>query len=308
MKLAVAIADTHAPPDAFVVFRGLERSIGRAAELGYQGVELALKEVGEVKREALARWLAKTGLAVSGISTGQVFAVSGLTFTDPDPAVRHRIVAVFSGLIDLARDFGRTINVGRARGFVGRDQSREQAEALFVDTARRICDIAAPAGVTLVIEPVNRYEINFVNSLDEGAALLAKVGRANLGLMPDVFHMNIEEVRIGGSLARHGERVRYVHLADSNRLAPGQGHIDFDDVFDGLSRAGFDGWVSIEILPKPDPETAARQAAEYVLPRVARYVEAASRRFPSRAPRPGGRESRNDASPPAAARSNGVRR
>ena len=65
----------------------------------------------------------------------------------------------------------------------------------------------------------------------------------------------------------------YVHFADSNRWAPGQGHLDFDDVLDGLARARWDGWASIEILPVPDPDTAARQAAEAVLPMIARYNE-----------------------------------
>jgi sugar phosphate isomerase/epimerase len=125
--------------------------------------------------------------------------------------------------------------------------------------------------VTLIIEPVNRYEINFVNSLDEGAALLGKVGCQNLGLMPDVFHMNIEDAQIGASLAQYGRSVRYIHFADSNRLAPGQGHLDFDDVFDGLRAARFDGWGAVEILPKPNPDTAARQAAEFLLPRIQAY-------------------------------------
>ena len=72
-------------------------------------------------------------------------------------------------------------------------------------------------------------------------------------------------------MARHGRLVRYVHLADSNRLAPGRGHLDFTDVFRGLRQGGFDGWASIEILPRPDPDTAARQAAEAVTPMIEEY-------------------------------------
>lgn len=184
---------------------------------------------------------------------------------------RPRVVEVFTGLIGLAKNFGRLINVGRARGFVAEGQSRAEAETLFVDTARRICDVAAAAGVTIIIEPVNRYETNFVNSLDERAELIAKVGRPDLGLMPDVFHMNIEDAQIGAALARHGKLVKYIHLADSNRLAPGRGHLNFADVFAGLRRASFDGWASIEILPQPDPNTAASQAAKAVLPWIAAY-------------------------------------
>ena len=225
----------------------------------------------EVDPDRLRRRLEAFGLAVSAITTGQVFASLGLHFTHPDPQARKRTFEVFNGLIRLAGDFGRIVNVGRARGFVAPGESPERTEELFIDMARRLCDEAGSAGVTIVVEPVNRYEINFINNLDQGAALLARVGRDNIGLMPDVFHMNIEDARIGESLARHGRWIRYVHLADSNRLAPGQGHLDFDDVFAGLRAIDFDGWASIEILPSPDADTAARQAAEHVLPMIERY-------------------------------------
>ncbi len=271
MKLAVAIASDSAPDSAFVVWRGFEASIEKASRYGFHGIELALKTADEVDAAKLDRWLQRRNVEVSCISTGQVFAGLGLYFTHPDPAGRERLIAIFEALVDLAADHGRMVNVGRSRGYYSESQSREEVEGLFIDTARRICDYAAPKGVSLIIEPVNRYEINFVNNLDEGAELLARVERANLGLMPDVFHMNIEDAHIGENLARYKDLVLYIHLADSNRLAPGQGHLDFDDVFDGLRRADFDGWASIEILPRPDPDTAARQAVERVLPMIERY-------------------------------------
>jgi sugar phosphate isomerase/epimerase len=271
LKLAVAVADKEAPPAAFVVWRGFEESIAKAAALGYHGVELALKHAEEIDPDTLQSWLSKHDMEVSCISTGQVFATLGLYFTHPDPAMRRQVVELFKGLVELAKDFGQLINVGRTRGFVGKGQSRAEAEQLFIETSQEICDFAAEKGVTIIIEPVNRYEINFVNNLDEGAELLAKVGRDNLGLMPDVFHMNIEDAQIGESLIKHAELVKYIHFADSNRWAPGWGHLDFGEVFDSLRQADFDGWSSIEILPVPDPDSAARQAAETILPMLAKY-------------------------------------
>lgn len=275
MKLSVAVAAKDAPPSAFVVWRGFEESIAKAADLGYHGVELALKTADDIDPENLNTWLLKHNLEVSCISTGQVFAALDLYFTHPDPAMRQRVIDLFSGLIHLAGDFGQLVNVGRTRGFIADGQSPQAAEQLFIDTARRICDTAGEKGVTILIEPVNRYEINFVNNLDEGADLLAKVERDNLGLMPDVFHMNIEDAQIGESLTRHADLVKYIHFADSNRHAPGWGHLDFDDVFDGLGRGGFDGWSAIEILPVPDPDSAARKAAETLLPMIERYNQGA---------------------------------
>ncbi|MDR1558735.1 MAG: sugar phosphate isomerase/epimerase [Clostridiales bacterium] len=84
-----------------------------------------------------------------------------------------------------------------------------------------ICEYALSLGVTILIEPVNRYEINFINFLDEGAALMEKCQFPNCKLMPDVFHMNIEDDNINGSLTRNAKWIGYIHFADSNRLAPG---------------------------------------------------------------------------------------
>lgn len=267
MKISVAIADTNAIPSAFVVFRGIEKSIKRAAELGYDGVELALKYAGEVDKGALAKWLDESDMEVSCISTGQVFADLGLMFTDSNPQNRLDVRNIFKALIDLAADFGRMVNIGRVRGRIG-SQGREEAERLFIEMARDLCSYAAPRNVTLVLEPVNRYELDFVNSVEEGVELMKKVDMPNMKLMPDTFHMNIEDRTIGGELARHISYVAYIHFADSNRLAPGQGHIDFNDIVRHLKRVKYDGWLSVEILPKPDPDTAARQAIEYLKPLI----------------------------------------
>lgn len=278
MRLAVAIASHDALPSAFVVWRGFADSIRKASEYGYHGVELALKTADDIDPAALRRLLDKYQMEVSCISTGQVFAALGLYFTHPDAAVRSRTVDVYGGLIRLARDFGRMVNIGRARGFIADGQDRAEVERLFIETAEQIGAIAEECGVTVVFEPVNRYEINFINNLDQGAELLSRLRCNNVGLMPDVFHMNIEDDRIGKSLIRNARWIRYIHLADSNRLAPGQGHLNFDEVFDALRAAKFDGWASIEILPSPDPDTAAATAAKFILPRIASYNAARSPR------------------------------
>jgi sugar phosphate isomerase/epimerase len=270
MKLSVAIADSNALPSAFVVFRGFEASIRKAARMGYDGVELALKHAAEVDAGQLTTWLSEAGMEVSCISTGQVYADLGLSFTDVDPVRRANVRRIFTELIDLAAEFGRMVNIGRIRGQVGA-KSRDEAERLFVEMTWELCTYAATRRVTLLLEPANRYELDFVNNLQEGAALLEKVGLENLKLMPDLFHMNIEDVTIAGELARYKDHVAYVHFADSNRRAPGQGHIDFQEVLDTLKRMGYDGWIAVEILPHPDPDTAARQAIEHLGPLIEEY-------------------------------------
>ncbi|MGA0556055.1 TIM barrel protein [Larkinella sp. VNQ87] len=272
MKLSIAIADTHALPSAFVVYRGFETSILKAARLGYHGVELALKRADEIHPDRLQALLNQSAMEVSCISTGQVYADGGLMLTHDDPRKRREGIALFREFIDLAAQFGQLVNIGRVRGPVN-GRSRDYVEALFTDVAQELCAYAEPQGVTLILEPVNRYETDFINSVPDGVQLMERIGCPNMQLMPDVFHMNIEDTSIGPELSRYMEYVKYIHLADSNRLAPGQGHLDFLAIFREIQHAGYDGWVSVEILPLPTPDVAAQQAAEYLLPLVRAYNE-----------------------------------
>lgn len=272
LSIAIAIADTHALPSAFVVYRGFQACIPKAPQLGFNGVELALKRADEINAGQLQTLLAQNQMEVSCISTGQVYADQGLMFTEANAAKRAQVKLVFKELIDLAADFGQLVNIGRVRGRIG-ERPRNEAEQLFIDLAQELCDYAHPKGVTLILEPVNRYEIDFINSVEEGVDLMKKVNRPNMMLMPDIFHMNIEDRTIGPELAKHIDFVKYIHFADSNRLAPGQGHLDFRQLLNHLFHARYDGWVSVEILPVPDPDTAARQSADFLLPLIKAYNE-----------------------------------
>ncbi len=270
MKLSIVIADTYALSSAFVVYRGFEECIPKAAVLGFQGVELALKRADEINPQQLQSLLDNNGIEVSCISTGQVYADGGLMLTQENPAKRREIKSIFKDLIDVAEHFGKQINIGRVRGQVG-NRSIKDVEDLFVDVTHELCVYAASKNVTLLIEPVNRYETDFINRVEQAAALVEKVGLSNLMIMPDIFHMNIEDKTIANELRKHIHYINYIHLADSNRLAPGQGHIDFSDIFNTLKDTGYNGWVSAEILPKPTPDIAAKQAAAFLLPLIKNY-------------------------------------
>jgi len=272
MKIAVAIATEDALPTAFVVFRGIEESIRKAAEMGYDGIELALMDKDQVSVERVEPLIREHGLEIPVVSTGQVFAGHKLWFTDPDAAKRRRAVEIFKGLVDVAARFKAMVNMGRVRGFIPEGETAEVAEGRFAEAVREIAAYARPQGVDLILEPVNRYEINFINSVDEGAALMERLAIPGLKLMPDVFHMNIEDASIAGSLQAAGDLVGYVHLADSNRWAPGQGHTDFPAILGALKTIGYDRYVGVEILPYPSPDEAAEQAITYLRTLIPRAV------------------------------------
>lgn len=265
MKIAVAIAPENALPSAFVVFRGLEESIKKASELGYDGVELALREKRQVDLSRVKRLIKDARLEIPAISSGQIFADSKLWLSAKDREIRGKAIEALKGLIDVASEFGAMVNLGRVRGFVEEGETAGEVTLRFADAAGALSDYARPRGVPLLLEPVNRYETNFINSVKEGAELIDTLGmRGRLLLMPDVFHMNIEDASIEGALKAHIADIGYVHFADSNRLAPGWGHLDFQSFVKTLRNAGYDGWVSVEILPEPEPYAAASQAIKHL--------------------------------------------
>jgi len=129
MKIGIAVANREALPSAFVVFRDeLCRCVDRAAELGYDGVELALLRAEEVDIPRMKERLSATGLEIPCISSGQVFAADRLYFTHPDATIREAAVSRIISMIRLAGEFGARVNTGRVRGPIHEGESRETAK------------------------------------------------------------------------------------------------------------------------------------------------------------------------------------
>jgi sugar phosphate isomerase/epimerase len=137
------------------------------------------------------------------------------------------------------------------------DQYRRAVEAI-----RRYGEYASEQNVALVIEPINRYETTYINTIDDALQFIGEVDLDNLGILADTFHMNIEEANLAESLQSAGDLIHHVQFTDSNRLAAGRGHIDFRVLAAALRDSGYDGYLSTETLPLPDSPTAARQAIE----------------------------------------------
>jgi 5-keto-L-gluconate epimerase len=128
------------------------------------------------------------------------------------------------------------------------------------ECVRQCCKFALPLGVDILWEPINRYEMDDFNTVEQALAFLDEIQMPNLRLMIDTFHMNIEESSILDSIHAAADHTSYIQLADSNRRAPGFGHLDFDAIGATLANLGYDGVLSAEILPLPDPITAGKQA------------------------------------------------
>jgi len=141
------------------------------------------------------------------------------------------------------------------------EQAGQRAGA--VEAIRGCAVHAAERGVTLLLEPINRYETNFVNTAAQGLAVLDEIAHPSMKLLLDTFHMNIEEPSLEEAVLAAGDRLGYVHVADSNRRAPGQGHTDFAGLVSALDKIAYEGMLVAEILPLPEDAEAARLTAAF---------------------------------------------
>ena len=116
---------------------------------------------------------------------------------------------------------------------------------------------AAKAGITLAVEPLNRFECYFLNTAAQAAELVKAVDEPNYGYLYDTFHFNIEENSIAGVIPQTIAHITHVHISENNRGVPGAGHIAFQPVFDALKQVGYDGWMTIEAFGSALPDLAA---------------------------------------------------
>jgi sugar phosphate isomerase/epimerase len=260
MKLSIVLSTQPAQFQAATFKGDLETNLAQIASLGYDGVELAIRDPKLIDLDLLDELVRKLSLSVPAIGTGQAWGEEGLSFTDPDPEVRYAAIERTKSHIPVAAHFGAVIIIGLLRGIVKPGVDHTQAMDWLVGALRECSDAAHPHGVRLALEPINRYETTLINNAAEGLDLIERVGADNFGLLLDTFHMNIEEANIEASIRDCGERIFHFHVADSNRWYPGAGHLDFKSILTELFERGYQGWVSGECLPLPDAGTAAQKS------------------------------------------------
>ncbi len=264
MKSAVTVSLVpEARGGPFVFWDDLAAACVKARELGFDAIELFPPEpFSGGGTDQVRELLDDNGLSLAAVGTGGGWVKQKLSLTSPDESIRAKAIAFIQRMMDFAAGFDAPVIIGsmqgRAEGAVTKPIAlRYLGNALF-----KLDEHAAELGVTLLYEPLNRYETNLINTLADGVQFLSGSAMRNVKLLADLFHMNIEEASLPDALRKAGPHVGHVHFADSNRQAAGLGHTDFAAVVQALREIGYEGYLSAEVFPLPDSDCAAKQTIE----------------------------------------------
>jgi len=243
-----------------LVYYGEHPSVGieRVAKAGYDAIEL----VGEPDMFDLKE--TKKQLSDLGLKVGSICSIYNAErdIVHPDKKVRDNAmdymkqIADFAGELDCPTMIAGATAVSKTAPLAPREQEHEWA----IENLRTAADYAAQRNVSLCLECWNRYETYWLNRLDQGLEMVNEIDKPNVGLMGDLFHMNIDDADMAQAIRNAGSKLIHIHFADSNRAAPSKGHLDFVPVMQALKDIGYKGYITFELLPAgSDPFATLKQ-------------------------------------------------
>ncbi|NSW91109.1 MAG: sugar phosphate isomerase/epimerase [Firmicutes bacterium] len=258
----VAINASNTSP---ILFRGeLCSNIIKSKKYGFDAIEIHIRWPDEVEVDKINEYCSKNNITISTIGTGMSYVIDGLSLTDLDWQKREMAVERLKGYIDLAEKLNSGVIIGSMRGKINFDNYNKHL-SVYRENILELIDYAEYKSVPIYLETINRYEVNFHNTIEEMVDFLKSINSSKLKILIDTFHMNIEEADIEESIKKYGNYVGHVHFADSNRRYPGTGHINFRGIINALKEMGYKGYIAFEYLPYPDPDTAAKGGLGYLL-------------------------------------------
>ena len=231
----------------------------RIKEWGFDGVELFLSLHEPADIPGTRRMLEQQNLACTTCSVlpREANAVS------PDPAVRARGAGFLKQYVERTAELGGSLICGPLYAGLGVMTGRGRTDEEWkwaVEHLQVAADHAQRLGVTLAVEPLNRFETYFLNTQQDAGRLVRDVGAPNVKVHFDTFHANVEEQHPADSVRALGQALGHVHISENDRGIPGSGHIDWRAILAALKDIQYDGWLTIESFAQHEPELAAAAA------------------------------------------------
>jgi D-psicose/D-tagatose/L-ribulose 3-epimerase len=231
--------------------------LDKAKAFGFDILEICVEDPDSLDPASIRARAEKAGVALTICGA---FG-SSRDLSSEDAAVRQNGLAYLERCVDFASSLGSPFVSGPMYAAVGNTRMLERAEraaqwARAVASLKTAAAYAAERSVKLAIEPLNRFETDLVNTVDQGLQLIADIGARNVGLLLDTFHMNIEEKDIPSAIRRADGHIVEFHACSSDRGTPGEDHLPWNAIADALRDARYEGPVVIEAFTPEIKEIA----------------------------------------------------
>ena len=259
MNISISVAATPCAMPQIMFAGDLEARCAFLAGIGYDGIDLFFHDPKGTDAHAVRSALDRCGLRATMLAAQGDLMADGLYLNDAgrlpellERSKRH---------LEQCALLGAMPNIGFIRGW-----HRNSPDSLprMADGLAAYCELATSFGVDVLLEPICRYEIDSIHTTDQAIDLCERAARpGNLGLLLDLFHMNIEEASVCGAVCRAGTLVRHVHFVDNTLAVPGMGCMALQDVVACLKGVGYAGFLGIEAIPGSDPEGEARRGLAF---------------------------------------------
>jgi 5-keto-L-gluconate epimerase len=268
IKFAFTVATPESEDLSICALRGdLKGNLQLLSRLGYHGVELMVRDPSRLDPTHIREVAADFNLEIPAVSTGQLRKEDGLQLCSLNQELRTRTVSRIKEVIDFAAQVGaKQINIGTVRGHLSTGDDRSLCLSVAKESLNHLLDYANERKLGIGIEPQNRFIINWLNSIDEALEWIRGFSQTNLSILFDMYHALFEEQSLYASLIRARPYISHVQISDTNRLAPGRGQFNFADFVRVLRALDYHGFISVEMMIKPDGEQAATLAAHHMLP------------------------------------------
>ncbi|NND07943.1 MAG: sugar phosphate isomerase/epimerase [Saprospiraceae bacterium] len=231
-------------------------TIEKIGEAGYDGVEIPIGDGVEKDYVNLGKYLDALGLGRTSVTS---------LFDDgnpvsPDNSIRDKAVEQLKWRLDMGAALGTEVIAGPFHSafasFTGQPPTEEE-RMRSAEVLRQAAEYAETVDIMLTPEALNRFECYLYNTLDDIATLIEAVDHPNLQMIYDTHHAHIEEKDVSKVIQRHQERIKHVHISESDRGTPGSGQVRWDETFHELKKIGYDGWLTIEAFSRHNPEFAS---------------------------------------------------
>jgi D-psicose/D-tagatose/L-ribulose 3-epimerase len=235
---------------------GMVPVVEKIKALGYDGVEIPIFELDEPLHR---RW----GTTLDGLGlerTAVTVRGPGDNPISPSAAVRAAAVDAMKRTLDCCHAAGVKTLVGPTHSAIGEFTGKGPTDDEFqwgVDTMRQVAQHAAQAGITIATEYLNRFENYFLTSVEQTVKFVQAVDHPAVRMMYDTFHANIEEKNLTQAIHAAAPWTVLVHISENDRSIPGTGHVHWNETFDALHAAGYDGWLVVEAFGLALPNIAA---------------------------------------------------